>query len=204
MLTWSATAFLFLYPQSPFSIPHNLCSYHSRTLVSTNLSPLYWIYNNYIQIITLTSILSAIFLSVFEVEKWVKIKVKVELSLCLTTPNPIKTYGAMQVYPHILHLGIKCAWLVSFSSRLLYPAEKTLIPIWQVVGAQSRCGCGGERKTSLPVPRTVTVLTEISWISCFKLSLSSGFLHQFYTRFLSPNKAAWNDHLGLLIVTTHH
>jgi hypothetical protein len=56
------------------------------------------------------------------------IKVKmVKLSLCLTMHHAMKTYwGSGGIAPSILDLGTRWRWVVSFTTRPLYPQEKSL------------------------------------------------------------------------------
>jgi hypothetical protein len=70
------------------------------------------------------------------------------LSLCLTNHHAMKTYwGSGGIYPHILDLGARCRWVVSFTPRPLYPQGKSpWYPLdRRLGGAQSRSGQGGEQ-----------------------------------------------------------
>jgi hypothetical protein len=54
----------------------------------------------------------------------------------------------------ILDLGTRWRWVVSFTDRLLCPQGKSpWYPLDRKLGGpQSRSGCGGEEKTSQPLP----------------------------------------------------
>jgi hypothetical protein len=80
---------------------------------------------------------------------------KVKLSLCLTKHHAMKTYwGSGGIAPHILDLGTRWRWMVSFTSRQLYLQGKNpLYPLDRRLGGpQSRSGRGGEEKNSQPLP----------------------------------------------------
>jgi hypothetical protein len=79
----------------------------------------------------------------------------VQLSLCLTKHHAMKTYwGNGGTAPCILDLGTTWRWVVSFTSRPLYPQGKyPWYPLDRKLGEpQSRSGRGGEEKNSQPPP----------------------------------------------------
>jgi hypothetical protein len=76
---------------------------------------------------------------------------KSKVFLCLTKHNAMKTYlGIGDIAPGILDLGTRWRWVVSFTSRPLYPQGKR--PWYQldrrVGGPQNWSGPGGEEKNS--------------------------------------------------------
>jgi hypothetical protein len=77
-------------------------------------------------------------------------KVKVNLSLCLTKHHAIKTYrGSGGIPPRILILGTRLEVSGQFHPRgksPWYPLDMRLD------GPQTRSGRGGEEKKSLPLP----------------------------------------------------
>jgi hypothetical protein len=80
-------------------------------------------------------------------------KGKVKLSLCsfLTEHHTMKAYWRSGfIAPRILDLGTRCRWVVSFTTRPLYPQGKN--PWYPLVGPQSRSGRGGEERNSQPLP----------------------------------------------------
>jgi hypothetical protein len=80
---------------------------------------------------------------------------KVKLSLCLTKHHAMKTYwGSGGLTSHILDLGTRWRWVVSFTPRPLYPQGKSpWYPLDRRLGGpQSRSGHGGEEKNSQPPP----------------------------------------------------
>jgi hypothetical protein len=89
-------------------------------------------------------------------DKWTRrIKGNVKLSLCLTKHHAMKTYwGSGGIAPHILDLGTRCRWVISFTPRPLYPQGKSpWYPLDRRLGGpQSRSGRGGEEKNSHPPP----------------------------------------------------
>jgi hypothetical protein len=76
-----------------------------------------------------------------------KVKVKSKLSLCLTKHHAMKTCC-------ILDLGTRWRWVVSFTSRPLYPQGKSpWHPLDRRLGGVHSCsGRGGEEKNSQPPP----------------------------------------------------
>jgi hypothetical protein len=78
------------------------------------------------------------------------VDVKVKLSLCFTKHHAMKTYwGSGGIAPCIPNLGARWRWVISFTSRPLhpwYPLDRRL------GGPQNRTGCGGEEKSSYPLP----------------------------------------------------
>jgi hypothetical protein len=83
---------------------------------------------------------------------YIKAKVKVKLSLCLTKHHAMKTYwGSGSIAPRILDLGTR---VVSFTHRPLYPQGKSpWYPLDRRLGGpQSRSGRGREEKNSQPPP----------------------------------------------------
>jgi hypothetical protein len=59
------------------------------------------------------------------------VKVKVKLSLCLTKYHAMKTYWENGgIDPHILDLGTRWRWVVSFTLRPLYPRERAPDTHW--------------------------------------------------------------------------
>jgi hypothetical protein len=79
----------------------------------------------------------------------------VKLSLCLTKHQAMKTYwGSGGIAPHILDLGTKCRWVVSFTPRSLYlQCKSPCYPLLRRLGGpQRRSGCSGEEKNSQPPP----------------------------------------------------
>jgi hypothetical protein len=78
-------------------------------------------------------------------------EVKVKLSLCLTKHHAMKTYyGSGGIASRILDLGTRWRWVVSFTSRPLYPQGKSpRYPLDRKLGGpQSRSGRGGQEKNS--------------------------------------------------------
>jgi len=63
---------------------------------------------------------------IFTAHVWSHISIiKVKLSLCLTKHYAIKTYwGSRGIAPHILNLGTRWRWMVSFLPQVLQPWEK--------------------------------------------------------------------------------
>jgi hypothetical protein len=99
----------------------------------------------------------------FHVNTWHKkllryVKVKVKLSLCFSflTEHHAKMahWGSGDIAPHILHLGTRWRWVVSFTSRPLYSQGKSpWYPLDRRLGGlQSRSGRGGEEVNSQPLP----------------------------------------------------
>jgi hypothetical protein len=85
--------------------------------------------------------------------RW-EVKVKVNLSLCLTKHHTMMTYwGNGGVALCILDLGTRWRWVVSFTPQLLYPQGKSpWYPLdRRLDGPQSRSGRGGEEKNSHPL-----------------------------------------------------
>jgi hypothetical protein len=82
-----------------------------------------------------------------------QLTIKVKLSLYLTKHHAMKAcWGSGRIAPHILDLGTRLRWVVSFTTRPLYPQGKSP---WYLLdrrlgGPQSRSGCGGEEKNSQP------------------------------------------------------
>jgi hypothetical protein len=80
---------------------------------------------------------------------------KVKLSLCWTKHHAMKTYWwSGGIVPHILDLGTRWRWVVSFTPRPLYPQGKS--PWYQLdrmlSGLHSWSGHGVKEKNSLPPP----------------------------------------------------
>jgi hypothetical protein len=74
-------------------------------------------------------------------------KVKVKLSLCLTKHYVMKTYwrsGGIAL--HVLDLGTRWRWVVSFAPRPLYPQEKS--PYWIGGGYEGKSKSNGTFKKS--------------------------------------------------------
>jgi hypothetical protein len=63
-------------------------------------------------------------------------------------------WGSGSIAPHVLDLGTRWRWVVSFTSRPLYPQGKNpWYPLNRRLGGpQSRSGRGGEEKNSQPLP----------------------------------------------------
>jgi hypothetical protein len=73
----------------------------------------------------------------------------------LTEHHTMKAYRESGcTAPHILVLGTRWRWMVSFTPRPLYPRRKS--PWYpsdrRIGGAQNRSGRGGEEKNSQPLP----------------------------------------------------
>jgi hypothetical protein len=70
-------------------------------------------------------------------------------------------WGSVDVAPHILDLGTRLRWVVSFTHRPLYPPGKShRYPLDRRLGGpQSRAGRGGEEKNSQPLPRLEPQIT---------------------------------------------
>jgi hypothetical protein len=63
------------------------------------------------------------------------LKVKVKLSLCLAKHHAMKTYwGSGDVAPHVLNLGTRWRWVVSFTPRPFYSQGKSLVAIGEEAG----------------------------------------------------------------------
>jgi hypothetical protein len=84
------------------------------------------------------------------------VKLKVNLSLCLTKHEAMKMYwGSRRIVPPIIDLTTRWRWVVSFTSlyprdkRRPYPSDR------RVGGPRSRYECGGEEKISYHCPRRV-------------------------------------------------
>jgi hypothetical protein len=101
--------------------------------------------------------------------------VKVKLSLCLTKHHNMKTYWRSGgIASHSLRLGTRCRWVVSFTTRPLYPQGK--IPCYplnrRLGGPQSRSGKVVKRKIPRPCqesnPRTPIVQPIVQ--SLYRLS----------------------------------
>jgi hypothetical protein len=57
--------------------------------------------------------------------RYMVVKVKAKLSLCLTKHHAMKAYwGSGGIAPRIPDLGTRWRWVVSFTPRQLYPQEK--------------------------------------------------------------------------------
>jgi hypothetical protein len=89
-----------------------------------------------------------------------KIK-KVKLSLCLTN-YPLRregVWGSVCIDTHFLDLDTSCRWVVSFTSRPLYPRGKSpRYPLLRRLGGpQSRSGRRGEEKILDPMTDNVQV-----------------------------------------------
>jgi hypothetical protein len=79
------------------------------------------------------------------------VRVKVKLSLCLTKPHAMKTcWESGGIVPHILDLGTRWRWVVSFMPWPLYPQGKsTWYPLDRRLGGpQSHFGHGAQEKNS--------------------------------------------------------
>jgi hypothetical protein len=71
---------------------------------------------------------------------------KVKLFLCLTKYHATKAYWeSRRIAPRILNFGIRWRWVVSFTSRPLYPRGKSPVTHW--IGGWTRW-----RKTKIPAP----------------------------------------------------
>jgi hypothetical protein len=82
-------------------------------------------------------------------------EVKVKLSCALTKHHATNAYWMSGgIVPHILELGTRWRWVVSFTPRPLYPQGKSLwYPLNRSLGGpQSRSGRGGEEKNSQTLP----------------------------------------------------
>jgi len=87
--------------------------------------------------------------------KHLNYKVKVKLSLCLPKHHAMKTYwGSWGIAPHILDLGIRWRWVVSFTPRSFYSQGKSpWYPLDRRLGGPESCsGCSGEETNSQPPP----------------------------------------------------
>jgi hypothetical protein len=74
---------------------------------------------------------------------------------CLIKHHAMKAYwGSGGIAPHILDLGTRWRWVVSFTLRPLYPqGKRPSYPLDRRLGGpQSRSGRGGEEKNSQPPP----------------------------------------------------
>jgi hypothetical protein len=79
------------------------------------------------------------------------VKVKLNLSLCLTKHHAMKTYrGSCSTAPRIRNLGTRRRWVFSFTPRPLYPMDKGYrFPLnSRLGGPQSRPRRGGKDKRS--------------------------------------------------------
>jgi hypothetical protein len=86
---------------------------------------------------------------------YIKVKVRVNLSLCLTKCHAMRTYwGSGGIAPCILDLGTRWRWEVSFTPWPLYPHGKN--PQYpfdrRLGGPQSKSGQSGEEKNYQPLP----------------------------------------------------
>jgi hypothetical protein len=82
-------------------------------------------------------------------------KGKVTPALFLTEHHAMKASWGVEVQLHALSdLGIRWRWVVSFTSRLLYPQGKSRRYSLdrRLRGPQSRSGGGGEEKNNQPLP----------------------------------------------------
>jgi hypothetical protein len=87
--------------------------------------------------------------------EYMRLVIKVKLSLCLTKHHAMKAYWESGcIAPRILDLGTIRRWVVSFTPRPLYPQGKS--PRYsldrRLGGPQSRSGRGGEEKNSHSLP----------------------------------------------------
>jgi hypothetical protein len=83
-------------------------------------------------------------------------------------------WGNEGIAPRILGIGTRWRWVVSFTTRLLYPQGKSLwYPLNRLGGPQGRSGRGGEEKNSDPLPGIEPPIiqpvaqcytTELSWL----------------------------------------
>jgi len=76
----------------------------------------------------------------------------------------MKTYWGGGITPPILNFGTRWRWVVSFTSRPLYPLGKlprSLLDTW-LSGPQGRFGRGGEEKYSQPQPGFMCLRTGSS------------------------------------------
>jgi hypothetical protein len=77
------------------------------------------------------------------------VKVKAKLSLWLTEHHTMKTYWESgSIASHILNLGTRWRWVVSFMPWILYPQGKSpQSPLNRRLGGlQSQSGCSGKEK----------------------------------------------------------
>jgi hypothetical protein len=80
---------------------------------------------------------------------------KLTLCLCLTKDHAMKMYwGSGGIAPRIFDLSTRWRWVVSFTTRPLYPQRKNpRYPLDRRLGGpRSRSGCSGEEKNSQPPP----------------------------------------------------
>jgi hypothetical protein len=89
----------------------------------------------------------------------------VKLSLCWTKYHAMKTYwGSGGIAPRILDFGTRWRWVVSFTSRPLYPQGKSRwYPLDRRLGGpQSWYGRGGEEKNSQPLPGLKPTIIQLT------------------------------------------
>jgi hypothetical protein len=94
--------------------------------------------------------------------------------------------------PPILNLGTRWRWVVSFTSRPLYPWGKSpRYPLDGTMGRpQSRSGCGGEEKNSRPLAGLECAVQPVAWL-IYPGSFGS----------LTDVKCHWTNSFDKLIVT---
>jgi hypothetical protein len=74
--------------------------------------------------------------------------------LCLTKRHAMKTYwGSGGIAPHILDLGIRWRWVVSFTPRPLYPKERAPGAHWIGGWVGPRAVLNAVVKRKIPSPR---------------------------------------------------
>jgi hypothetical protein len=92
-----------------------------------------------------------------------KVKVKVKLSLCFNwAPHHEGVFGSGSIAPHILYLGTRCRWVVSFNPWAFYPqGNSPWYPLdRRLGGTQSWSGRGGEEKESQHLPALEPLTTQ--------------------------------------------
>jgi hypothetical protein len=83
-----------------------------------------------------------------------KVKVKVKLSLCLTKHHTMKAYwGSGRIGPHILNLGTRWRWMVSFTPWPLYHRERAPGTHWIGGWVWPRAVLDAVVKRKIPSPR---------------------------------------------------
>jgi hypothetical protein len=92
----------------------------------------------------------------------------------LTEHHAIKTYwGSGGIAPHILDLGTRWRWVISFTPRTLYSPGKEPLVSMRLCGLRSRSWRGGEEVNKFPPPtgtRNFPIIQPVA--QCYTTELS--------------------------------